>query len=73
MEENHCFFSSPSKCLECTGNGKEDGVHVCYAMGLAWEDQYALFWGIGSSLKQNLFDECFRVRGRELQSLNLRN
>ena len=40
--------------LECTGNGRDDGVHVCYAMGLAWEDQYASFWGLGSSIKQGL-------------------
>ena len=33
--------------LECTGNGKEDDVHVCYAMGLAWEDQYASFGVLG--------------------------
>ena len=37
--------------LESTGNGKEDRVHVCYAMGLAWEDQYVSFWGLGSSIK----------------------
>jgi hypothetical protein len=23
------------KIRECTGNGKEDGVHVCYAIGIA--------------------------------------
>ena len=40
--------------LECTGNGREDGVHVCYAMGLAWSDQYASFWGLGSSIRQGL-------------------
>jgi hypothetical protein len=40
--------------LECTGNGREGGVHVCYAMGLAWSDQYASFWGLGSSIKQGL-------------------
>ena len=40
--------------LECTGNGREDGVHVCYAMGLAWADQYASFWGLGSSINQGL-------------------
>jgi hypothetical protein len=40
--------------LECTGNSKEDGVHVCYAMSLAWKHQYASFWGLGSAIKQGL-------------------
>ena len=49
--------------LECTSNGNEDGVHVCYAMGLAWEDQYASFWGLGSSIKQGL-DFIYENRAR---------
>jgi hypothetical protein len=49
--------------LECTSNGNEDGVHVCYAMGLAWEDQYASFWGLGSSIKRGL-DFIYENRAR---------
>ena len=49
--------------LECTGNGIDDGVHVHYAMGLAWEDQYASFWGLGSSIKRGL-DFIYENRAR---------
>jgi len=49
--------------LECTGNGKEDGVHVCYATDVAWEHQYVSFLGLGSSIKQGL-DFIYENRAR---------
>ncbi len=40
--------------LECTGDGREDSVDAGYAMGLAWSDQYASFWRLGSSFNRGL-------------------
>ena len=48
--------------LECTGNGTDDKVHRCYAVGVAWIDsdgayQYEAFWNTdAASAIQQFFD-----------------